>query len=99
MKIENLPDGIKFQVKVQPKSSKNEVTGKQGSFLKVKLTEAPVKGKANKQLIKILAKCLEVKKGDIEIVRGKISPVKVVKIKGTAQFLINKLKLLISEKP
>ena len=99
MKIEKLLDGIRFQVKVQPKSSKNEVVGKQGSFLKVKLTAAPVRRKANEQLIKILAEGLEVKKRDIEIVRGEMSPVKVVKIRGTAQFLINKLKLLISEKP
>jgi uncharacterized protein (TIGR00251 family) len=61
---------ISFAVRVVPRASRNEITGVQGSALKVRLTAPPVEGKANRALIAFLAGVLGVKKGQVRIVAG-----------------------------
>jgi len=72
---------MKIEIKVIPRSSKNEVVGKMANgILKIKLTSAPIDGEANESLIKILAKEFKVKKGQINILKGKTSKNKLVEI-------------------
>lgn len=71
-----------IKIKVEPRSSKTGIVGPYGDALKVKLTSPPVEGKANKELIEVLARELKVKKKDIEIVSGQSSKNKVVRISG-----------------
>ena len=75
-------NNLTIKIKVEPKSSKSEIVGPYGDALKVKLTSPPVEGKANKELIDLLSKELKIKKKDIEIISGKSSKNKVVKIIG-----------------
>ena len=49
-------------------------------FLKIYLTAAPVQGKANKELIKLLAEKLGVSKSKVKIIRGEKSKEKVVEV-------------------
>ena len=76
----NLQSCIK--VKVLPRSSKNQVVGKEGDLFKVKLTSPPVEGKANKALIEFLAKKLGIPKANVEIKSGKSSKLKSILIYG-----------------
>ena len=47
-------DGISIEVKVEPRSSKKQITGVlDNTILKVKLTAPPVDGSANEQLIEL----------------------------------------------
>jgi hypothetical protein len=72
---------MKIQVRVLPRSSKNEVVGKMSDgTLKVKLTTAPVEGKANEALVEILAEYFETKKNKIKIVSGLASKNKIIEI-------------------
>jgi uncharacterized protein (TIGR00251 family) len=71
-----------IRVKVLPRSSRNQIIGQENGTLKVKLTAPPVEGKANKALSDLLAKKLGLEKGDVEIVSGKRSRLKTVRIKG-----------------
>ncbi len=48
--------------------------------LKVRVKAAPEKGKANKELIKILAEKYKVRKSEIQIVSGATDQIKLVKI-------------------
>ncbi len=64
-----------------PRSSKNEIVGKMtDGALKVKLTAAPVDGKANAALVGLLAKHFSCAKVKIKIVRGQTSKNKLVEI-------------------
>ncbi|MGD9076528.1 MAG: DUF167 domain-containing protein [Desulfobacteraceae bacterium] len=72
----------RIRVKVLPRSSRNQVIGKEGDVFKVNLTSPPVEGKANKALIELLAKRLRIAKGRIEIISGKSSRLKTVRISG-----------------
>ncbi len=73
---------IILKVYLQPKSSKNEIVGPYRDGIKVKVTAAPVEGKANEALIRFLAKELGVPPSCIEIIRGEHSREKALKISG-----------------
>ena len=73
---------VPIKIKVEPRSSKSGIVGLYGDALKVKLTSPPVEGKANKELVEVLAKACGIRKGDIEIVSGKSSKNKLVRIAG-----------------
>lgn len=70
---------MRVKVKVIPKSSRSLVKEEEGR-LKVYITAAPEKGKANKALIDLLASYFSVKKKDVRIIQGKHAPLKVVEI-------------------
>ena len=76
-------DTFSLNVKIIPKSSKNEIIGweKESGFLKIKIKEIPEKGKANKELIAFLAKILQTAKSNITIAKGQTSKTKLVIIK------------------
>ena len=87
---------MKFRCKVITRSSRNEVLGvdnlNQLDFkfkdnsdsklpeLKVYLTAVPVDGKANKELIKLLSKELNVSKNKINIITGIKNKKKIIEI-------------------
>lgn len=81
MFIKETSDGIILSVKVIPRSSRNEIAGAVGDNLKIKITSAPEKGKANKALIRFLSGSLNLVKSDISIIKGETSAHKLLKIK------------------
>ena len=74
-----------INIKVEPRSSRSEIVGPYGDGIKVKLTSPPVDGKANKELVNLLAKELKIPKKDIEIISGQSSKNKVVRIIGLSR--------------
>ena len=83
--IREVEGGIVFSAKIVPGSSKTCVTGALGGMVKIKVSTAPEKGKANQRLIEFLAKKLGVKKNAVSIISGSRSPVKQVKVMGTTR--------------
>jgi len=72
---------MKLGIKVIPKSSESKIVGEMADgVLKIKLKSAPIEGKANEELIKLLAKHFKVAKTNIEILKGKTGKNKVVEI-------------------
>lgn len=80
--IRELPDGIAFKVRVQPRASKNMVAGIMGDCLKIKLTSPPVDGAANAACIAFIAGILDVAKSAVVITSGQNSRLKVIKVTG-----------------
>ena len=74
--------GVTFQVKVIPRAKRDEIAGREGNVLKVRLNAPPVEGRANEALIKFFADRLGIARGQVEIVRGKTSRHKVVQVRG-----------------
>ncbi len=75
---------VKTEIKVKliPRSSKNQIVGRDNDVFKVKVTPPPVDGLANKALIELLAKRLRIPKASIEIISGKGSRLKSLRIHG-----------------
>jgi len=74
--------GTVIKVKVIPRSSRTEILGKENDIYRMKLTDPPVQGKANKAAIELLAEKLGVPKREIEIVSGKTGRLKTIRIRG-----------------
>ncbi len=70
IKIREKENGIIIPAKIQPNSSKEQVIGEYAEKLKIAVTSPPEKGKANKAIVKTLAKWLNIKTSDIQIISG-----------------------------
>ncbi len=91
---------LTIKIKVEPRSSKSGIVGPYGDAFKVKLTSPPVEGKANKELIEVLAKAFGIAKKDVEIISGQSSKNKIVKLRslpGKAESLLSKLSISKNE--
>ncbi len=67
-------------VKVIPRSSQSEIVEAGNNYLKIKLKSSPTQGKANAELIKLLAKKYQVSQSEIEIIKGLTSRDKLIRI-------------------
>ena len=92
--VKEIDDGVVFVVKAVPGSSRTAVCGLLDEIVKIKVSAAPEKGKANKCLLDFLAKQLGVKKNAVKIVSGESNPIKSVQVLGISVVqLLNKLNL------
>ena len=73
---------VVFAVKVQPRSSKNEVAGVIEGALKIRLQAPAVEDRANDALREFLAKLLKRPKSAVRILAGERSRVKRVEVAG-----------------
>ena len=74
-----------LSVRIQPRASKNEITKMENGGLKIRLIAPPVDGAANDALVRFLAEMLSVPRSRIEIVSGKTSRDKIVRISGVSK--------------
>lgn len=80
----------RLNVKVVPGSSRNQIVGWLGDALKIKVSAAPEKGKANEAVVELIATKLGISANDIEIESGHSSPSKIVAIEGMDDEAIQK---------
>jgi len=71
-------DGVLVPLKAFPKARSNSVSGIHDGRLRVSVTAAPERGKANAAIVKLLAKQLGIAKREIVLVRGETSQLKTV---------------------
>jgi uncharacterized protein len=70
-----------LDVRVQPQAKRDEIEGTYGKRLKIRISAPPIDGRANTQLVKYLAKLFKVRTSKVEIVTGKTSRDKRIKIR------------------
>lgn len=94
LSIQEDNDGVILTVKVLPGSSRTVIRGVLEGMLKVAVSAAPEKGKANRCLVQFLAKKIGVKKNAVHIVSGSTNPVKQVQISDVSfETILSKLSL------
>lgn len=71
--LQSTAGGIILPVHAQPGARKNAITGVHAGRLKVAVTQAPEKGKANQALVKLLAELLDVKRSQMTLSAGETS--------------------------
>lgn len=64
------PDGILLPVRAQPGARFSGIRGEHNGVLKVAVTQVAEKGKANDALLQVLAKALDLKRSQVELVSG-----------------------------
>jgi uncharacterized protein len=75
-------DGWLLDVKVQPRSSRNEIVGLHGDRLRIRITAPPVDSAANHALTDFLAEQLGCPRARVRLVRGATAREKTVAIDG-----------------
>lgn len=77
------PEGLLVNVRAQPRSSKPGIDGIwNGEALKVKIRAAPVEGKANKEIIEVVAEAFGVPKNCVSFKGGETSKTKRIFVAG-----------------
>lgn len=69
---------------MQPRASKNEVTGLHDGCLKVRLTAPPVDGAANEALVRFIAATLDLPLRQVTVVAGHTGRRKTLEIEGAS---------------
>jgi uncharacterized protein (TIGR00251 family) len=91
--IIQLNGGCLIKVKVKPNSNKSTIYFSNESEICVEVKSPNIEGKANRELLNLLTKILQVNKESITILRGVKSKVKWIKIDGiTPQKILTYLK-------
>lgn len=78
-------DKTVIKVRVTPRSSQDLIAGYEDGIWRIRLRSPPVGGKANKALREFLARKLGISKGKVDIVSGRHSRLKSVRIEGLSR--------------
>lgn len=76
------PEGALLAVQAHAGARRNHIEHAANAALRVWVTQAPEKGKANKAIIALLAGALGLRKSQIELVAGTTSPQKRFLVRG-----------------
>lgn len=71
---------ITINAKISPKAKKNELVWVDENNLKIKVTAAQERGRANKAVIDLLSASFNIPKNSVRIIRGKKSRAKLIEI-------------------
>jgi len=74
--------GLTLRVRVQPRASRDALSGERDGALVVRLSAPPVEGAANEALARFLGKALGVAPSAVRVVRGASGRNKVVSVAG-----------------
>jgi len=85
LEIREQDGAVIVPVRVQPRASKDEITGEMNGALKVRLRAPAVEGRANEALIEFLAQLLKKPKSAVRILSGDRSRTKRIEIRGVTR--------------
>jgi len=83
--LEGKSDCVLLPLLVTPGASRARILGEHDGRLKVAVTAAPERGKANQAVVRLLAKELGVKRSQVAIVSGETSRLKTVAVEGLSE--------------
>jgi uncharacterized protein (TIGR00251 family) len=73
-----IPQGWLLAIHAQPGAKRTEVAGPHGEALKVRVAAPPLEGRANDELIALIAETLGVRRKSVSVVKGGTSRRKTV---------------------
>ena len=95
LEVQEREGGVTFMVRVQPRASKDEITGEMGGALKVRLRAPAVEDRANEAVVEFLAVLLKTPRSAVRIQSGERSRTKRIEIHGVTRQQV--LALLVQE--
>jgi uncharacterized protein (TIGR00251 family) len=84
LEVRELPDGVIIRVRAAAGASRRGITGVHDGAVKVAVTTAPEKGRANQAILSVLAAALDVSPRDLAMVAGATGRDKQVLVRGIA---------------
>ena len=80
--IRKTPDGVEIDLKVVPGARRDMIAGMLGTRFKVRVSSPPEGGRANQAMVRTISEHLEVAAADIELIRGRTTPLKTIHVRG-----------------
>jgi uncharacterized protein (TIGR00251 family) len=74
--------GTLLALKVQPRATRTELGEALGAELKLRVAAPPVDDAANEEVVRFLARALDLPKGAVQLIRGRTSRHKVLLLTG-----------------
>lgn len=90
-------DGSAFRVKVRAGARREAVGGAHDGRLRVSVTTAPERGKANKAVLSVLARALEAPVSSLAVLAGETDTRKRIGVRGMAPGVLAKRLALLSD--
>lgn len=78
----DIDGGAELRVKVVPGASRDRIAGLLGDALKVQVSAAPEKGRANAAVERLIATALGVAAGAVQVTAGQMQPRKTIRVAG-----------------
>ncbi|HEY5390189.1 MAG TPA: DUF167 domain-containing protein [Solirubrobacteraceae bacterium] len=75
-------EGVRIEVRLQPRASRDEILGLRDGVLHVRVSAPPVADAANRALCRLIAGRLGIAVSRVEIVRGERGRFKIVAVAG-----------------
>jgi uncharacterized protein len=85
IRLEAIDEGVVISVRAQPGSRKNAIVGRHDGALKIAVTAAPDKGKANVAIAGILADAFGISKSAVQLVSGHTARCKKYLLRGISE--------------
>ena len=85
LEVQEREGAVIFSVWVQPRASKDEISGEMGGALKVRLRAPALEDRANEALVEFLAGLLKTSKSAVRILSGERSRTKRIEIRGVTR--------------
>jgi uncharacterized protein (TIGR00251 family) len=76
---------VRIELRVSPGAARSAIVGRHGAGWKVRVAAAPEGGRANAELVRLLAGVLDVPERSLSIVAGRQSRQKTVAVEGLDQ--------------
>ena len=77
-----MSQACRLKVKAVPGASRSEIVGKLGEALKVRVAAPPEGGKANREIVALVAAKLGLSLNCVAVLSGQSSPAKVLSVEG-----------------
>jgi len=91
LEIVTTEEGVTFTVRVQPRASRDEVSGVMDGAMKVRLQAPAIEHRANGALCEYLAELLKTPKSAVRILSGERSRTKRIAIRGVTETQVRRL--------
>ena len=85
LEVHEREGAVIFSVRVQPRASKDEISGEMGGALKVRLRAPALEDRANEALVEFLAGLLKTSKSAVRILSGERNRTKRIEIRGVTR--------------
>jgi uncharacterized protein (TIGR00251 family) len=85
LEISRTTDGVVFAVRVQPRASRDEISGVIEGAMKVRLQAPALEDRANESLCEYLAQLLKTPKSAVRILSGDRSRIKRISVRGITE--------------
>ena len=83
-------ESTRLRLRVSPGSGRTQLVGKHGDAWKVRVTEAPERGRANEAVLRLLAETLALPRTAVTLVSGHGGREKIVELTGVGPTLIER---------